>query len=829
VKFSLRWLRDYAALDAPLARIVKTLVDTGTEVGAVDPGGEGLVVARITSVGPVPGSSHLQFADLDLGGAVPEPLAAFSVVPGTVRVLTGAPNVKSGDLVPYAPPGTRPPAIDERLGVKTIRGHKSPGMLCSAIELGVGEDADGILILDEGTPGQALAEILALDSVLDLDVTTNRPDCLCHVGIARELAAALGESLNEPPAAVPEELRSATSAELRAVVRIEDPDGCPRFAARVIEGIVVGPSPGWLRQRLRAVGLRPINNVVDVTNFVLHELGQPLHAFDLDRFVEAGGARTAEVVVRRANPGEHVVDLLGTDRALSAEDLVVCSGTTPASIAGLIGGSSTAVTDSTRTVLLEAATWDGPTIRATSKRLGLRTDASTLFEKGLSDLLPPVALDRAAALIAELSGGHVLGGTIDQWPRPLPELGPIALTARFTGDLLGIPMDATEIATTLARLGFAVEQDGATLTVMPPYFRRDVSLPEDLVEEVGRMIGYSRIPSTLPGRRVEVTTTASPQPIDDAIRDICVGAGFDEAITFAFVGATDAATLPGLGRERTPIPLRNPLSDEWSVMRTSQLPRLCAALAANVNRGSGDVLLFELGRAFWEGERDDLAPGSTPDRADLELPPLPLEPLLLSLAVHASSGSPDDAAEAIRRVQSVFRRIAEDIAGAELRAEPSGEKGLHPGRNAALLFGDGTVGILGELSFETAAAFEIRGRVAVGELRIDAIVPSPPRPVRYAQPPRFPAIVQDLAVTVAADRRAGDAIDAIQAAREPLLEHAELYDEYRGGSLQSGRKGWTFRLTFRAPDRTLTGDEAQRAQEAIATALAQRCDAEIRR
>ena len=829
MKFSLRWLRDYATLDAPVATIVKALVDTGTEVGAVDIGGEGLVVARIVAVDAVQGSSHLQFADLDLGAVVPPALAAFSVVPGTVRVLTGAPNVKAGDLVPYAPPGTRPPAMDERLAVKTIRGHKSPGMLCSAVELGVGEDAGGILILDEGRPGQPLGEVLTLDTVLDLDITTNRPDCLCHVGIARELAAALGEALNEPPTSIAGELMSATSAELRARVRVEDPEGCPRFDARIIEGIAVGPSPGWLRQRLRAVGLRPINNVVDITNFVLHELGQPLHAFDLDRFVEVGGGKTADVVVRRARAGDHVVDLLGTDRTLSDQDMVVCSGETPASIAGVIGGSSTAVSDGTRAVLLEAASWDGPTIRATSKRLGLRTDASTLFEKGLSDRLPPVALDRAAALIAELSGGHVLGGKIDQWPRPLPELGPIQLTARFTGALLGIPVDATEIATTLAQLGFAVEQDGATLTVMPPYFRRDVSLPEDLVEEVGRMLGYSRIPSTLPGRRVELTRTAAPPPLDDTVRDVCAGAGFDEAITLAFVGPNDAATLPGLGRARTPIALRNPLSEEWSVMRTSQLPRLCAALAANVNRGSADVMLFELGRVFWEGERVGLAPGSTSDNADLELPALPLEPLLLSLAVHVSSGSADESARAVQRVQSVFQRITEDLAGAKLRAEPSREAGLHSGRNATLSVAGDAVGVVGELSFETAAAFEIRGRVAVGELRIDAIAPSPPRRLRYAPPPRFPAIVQDLAVTVPADRLAGDALAAIQETNEPLLERAELYDEYRGGGLPAGRKGWTFRLTFRAPDRTLTGDEAQRAQDAIAIALTQRCDAEIRR
>jgi phenylalanyl-tRNA synthetase beta chain len=718
--------------------------------------------------------------------------------------------------------------MDERLGVKTIRGHKSPGMLCSAIELGVGEDADGILILEDGTPGQAVGEVLDLDTVLDLDVTTNRPDCLCHVGIARELAAALGETLAEPPAEVPDDLLSATSAELRASVRVDDSQGCPRFAVRVIEGIAVGPSRPWLRNRLRSVGLRPINNVVDVTNFMTHELGQPMHAFDLDRFIEVGGTASAEVVVRRAADGEHVVDLLGTDRELSSADMIVCSGPSPASIAGVIGGATTAVTDSTRSVLLEAATWDGPTIRATSKRLGLRTDASTLFEKGLSDRLPPVALDRAAALIAELSGGHVLRGVIEDWPRRLPELGPIELTASFAGRLLGIPIDATEIATTLAQLGFAVEQSGSTLSVMPPYFRRDVSLPEDLVEEVGRMIGYARVPSTLPGRRAEVTTTSPAPPVEDGVRETCLGAGFDEAITFSFVGPGDATLLPGLGRARTPIPVRNPLSDEWSVMRTSQLPRLCAALAGNVNRGNADVMLFELGRVFWEGEREGLAPGSTPDGADRDLPALPLEPLLLSVAIHVASGSPDDAAVAVRRVQSLLDRLVVDLAGESARAEPTAEVGLHAGRSAGLSLDGAGVGLIGELSYDTTAAFEIRGRVAVGELRIDAVVPSTPRRPRYVAPPRFPAIVQDLAVTVGAERAAGDAMDAIREAHEPLLENAELYDEYRGGSLGAGRKGWTFRLTFRAADRTLTGEEAQTAQRAIAAALATRCDAEIR-
>ena len=342
------------------------------------------------------------------------------------------------------------------------------------------------------------------------------------------------------------------------------------------------------------------------------------------------------------------------------------------------------------------------------------------------------------------------------------------------------------------------------------------------------MIGYARVPSTLPGRRAEVTTTAPEPPVEDGVRETCLGAGFDEAITFSFVGPLDATLLPGLGRGRAPIPVRNPLSDEWGVMRTSQLPRLCAALAGNVNRGNPDVMLFELGRAFWEGEREGLPAGSTADGADAGLPPLPLEPLLLSVAIHVASGTPDDGAIALRRVQSLFDRVVEDLIGARPRVEPSSEHGLHAARSASLSIDGATVGVIGELSYETASAFEIRGRVAVGELRIDAIVPSTQRRRRYAPPPRFPAIVQDLAVTVSADRPAGDAMDAIREADQPLLENAELYDEYRGGSLGAGRKGWTFRLTFRAADRTLTGEEAQAAQQAIAAALAQRCDAEIR-
>ncbi|HEX6537800.1 MAG TPA: phenylalanine--tRNA ligase subunit beta [Candidatus Dormibacteraeota bacterium] len=830
MKMSLRWLRDYAPLDAPVDYLVETLVETGTEVGAVEDVAAGVVVARVSALEPLPGSTHgLRLATIDIGAAQPRALADLGIDARTLQLVTGAPNVAVGDLVAYAPPGTRPPGMDEPVGVRTFRSYRSPGVLLSAAELSVGDDASGLLILSRGQPGEPLRDVLDLDVVIDVEVTTNRPDCLCHVGIARELAAGLGERLAEPDTTTPDKVLSAASSEGRASVSIEDPEGCPRFTAAVIEGIAVGPSPQWLQARLRAVGLRPINNVVDVTNYVAHELGQPLHAFDLDRFAAVSGERRADVRVRRARGGERVVALDGVERVLERADMVVCAGDTPVSIAGVIGGLDTAVNEETRTVLLEAASWDGVRIRATSRRLGVRTDASTLFEKGLSDTLPPLALGRAATLIAEAASGHVLRGVLDEWPRPLPRPQQIEVSAQWLSAVLGTPVDASDAATVLARLGFAVEQDGAVLRVVPPHFRRDVTLPVDVVEEVGRMIGYGRVPSTLPGRRAASVGMVPPVPVEDLVREVCLGAGFDEAITFSFVAAAQPGTLPGLGGARKPIGLRNPLTDEWRVLRTSQLPGLSAALALNLSRGVGGVRLFELGRVFWEGERTQPPAGATPDGQDRALPPLPLEPLLLTLVSHSPGEDAGDAATRLRELQSVLARVVYDLTGTALATTPAAVAGMRGGRAGDLLVGATPAGLAGELAPGPLATYGIRGRVVVAELRLDSIVPEPPRRLRFRSPPRFPAVTQDLAVIVAAQHPAGVAIDVIRRAGGSLLESVELYDEYRGERVTPGYKGWTFELSFRAPDRTLTSGEAQRVQELITTALRRELGAQPRR
>jgi phenylalanyl-tRNA synthetase beta chain len=819
MRISLDWLREYAVLDAPLDTLVQGLVDTGTEVERVERGPVGIIVARVIGLAPVPESTKgVLFADIDTGGGEP------------VRVLTGAPNLSVGDLVPYAPPGTVLPGWDEPLGVRAMFGGKyqSPGMLCSAVELGIGEDAQGIHHLERGLPGQLLHEVLTLDTVLEVEITTNRPDCLCHVGIAREMAAAVGETVREPDPTIAEGLLSAASMTLRATVTVDDAHGCPRFVVRIIENVAVAPSPDWLQRRLRAVGLRPINNVVDVSNYIAREVGQPLHAFDLDRFVAAqgDGERVAHVVVRRGR-GEAVVCLDGVERTVGSEDMAVCAGETAVSVAGVIGGAGTAVDDVTHNVLLEAASWDGPTVRATSKRLGVRTDASTLYEKGLSDTLPPIALDRAAALIAELGGGHVLKDGVDVRARELPAISPIAVSGATLSRLLGYAVDATEAATVLARLGFGVEQQGDELTVTVPHFRRDVSIVEDVVEEVGRSLGYDRVPSTLPGRRIAVTTLAAESAVEDRVKDVLIAAGFDEAITWSFLSRSVASALHGVDGGRAPIPLLNPLSEEWSVLRTSLLPGVVSAVSVNLRHGIEAVSLFELGRAFWEGERRGSVPGSTSDGADARLKPLPAEPLLLAAAASATDAT--QAASRLRDLQAMVIRLAADLGGGSVETIPADLPGLRAGRSGRLLSNGKDFGVVGELDASEVARFELRGRLAVAEIQLDSLIPEHPAPRRYLAPPRHPAVVRDLAVTVPAEALAGDALRAIREAGGALLESAVLYDEYRGHNLPAGCKGWAFRLAYRAPGRNLTSEDAQVVQDAIAVGLRARCDAEVRR
>src|SRR5262245_8476392 len=545
----------------------------------------GLVVAEVLAVTPHPTADTLRICEVSTGGE-------------RYRVVCGAPNVRAGARAAFAPPGATLPE-GRRVAAATIRGSASEGMLCSEAELAVGDDASGILILGADAPvGADLVGHLGLDdAILEVEVTPNRPDCLAIVGVARELAALTGGRLRLPDSTVRED-RALTTAGWR--ITIEDPDLCPRYAARLITDVAVGPSPAWLAQRLRAAGLRPINNVVDVTNYVLWEMGHPLHAFDGDLLAER------HIVVRRARPGETVVTLDGQSRGLNETMLVIADPRHAVAVAGVMGGASSEVRASTRTVLLESAYFAPGSIRRTAKALGLSTEASYRFERGADIEGLRSALDRAARLIAELAGGRVAAGALDTYPVPRR---PVAVPLRLARiqKVVGACPPRTTVADILRGLGFPATERNGDFEVVVPAFRRDVAIEDDLVEEIARVWGYDKIPSTLPSGALALTRRPRQLVARDTVRRVLTGAGCQETVSLSL---TDPVYLRHLGLppdDLRVVRLQNPLATDRSVMRPTLLFGLLEALATNVHRQAPDVRLFEIGRVF-EGRGTGVLP-----------------------------------------------------------------------------------------------------------------------------------------------------------------------------------------------------------------------------
>ena len=793
MRFSVNWLQDYvdcADLATPL--LVDRLIQTGTEVERVEelPGApEGVRVARVVDLRRMPGSDHLWLTWVDGGEREP------------VAVVCGAQNLRLGGLVPWAAPGSVLPSGLE-LGVRAIRGHPSHGMLCSPKELALGPDQQGILLLPDGAaePGTPLATLVPPDRVLELEITANRPDCLSHLGIARELAAALGRALRRPDCSEPPRRGRPVGELVR--VSIDDPGFCARYVAEVVSGLRDGAAPLWMQQRLRAVGLRPLGLVVDLANYVAAEVGQPLHTFDLGRI--GAGERPVQVSVRRAAAGEAFVALDGTERRLQPLDGVIAIDGGAAALAGIVGGSASAVGPATRAILLEAASFDGPAVRATARRLGLRTDASARFEKGLSPALAELGAARFVHLAHRLAGAEVHPGPLDQGAAEGRDPAPITVTGSGLGRALGMPLAAEEAAAALRRLEFRVEVRGDALTVTPPADRRDVTAGADVLEEVGRSLGYDRLPATLPGRRQPATTLEPTHP-REAVRDLALGAGFDEAITVSFTAPEAARALRPLAPDVAPLILRNPLGPQWSALRQSCLPGLLQAAALNQARGAERVKLFEIGRAFWGA-----SPLVQPD-----------EPELLALIDHVPAGDGRESAERLRRLVTLTVAVGERCAAGRPEVIQLPVPGLHPERSAELRCGSRRVGAVGELAEAEGRGFELRGRTLVAELRLDGwLVPGGPSP-RAGPLATTPALVEDVAVTVPARAAVGLALAALRGGRVRDVESARLLDEYTDARLGPEQKGWTFRLVFRDPQRTLTGKEAAELRSAVLEALAE--------
>jgi phenylalanyl-tRNA synthetase beta chain len=806
VKISTRWLREFAETDRSPAELKSLLVNAGIEVASTAPAAPGLAGAVV---------AEIEAIERDLGTSRPGHLNRLCrVTTGERRyaVVCGAPNVRPGLRTALAPPGAHLPG-GRHIERAMIRGAASEGMLCSERELGIGEDGSGIVELPADAPlGADLVAYLGLDdTLLEVEVTPNRADALSVRGVAREISALTSVALR--PLAVDVREGGADASAL-AAVEILDADLCPRYAARVVTGLAVGPSPPWLAQRLRAAGVRPINNLVDVTNYVLWELGQPLHAFDLDTL------RGRRIVVRRARPGERLTTLDGRDRALSPDMLMICDAERPVAVGGVMGGADTEVTPRTTSVLLESACFHPGSIRRTARALGLHTEAAYRFERGTDVESVVVAADRAAQLMADLAGGRVARGAIDRYPVPAARPR-IALRPERIQRLIGACPPRAEIIRILRALGFEVADAGSALAVTVPGFRRDTSQEDDLVEEVVRIWGYDKIPATLnPGNQQSVVRRPAGLRTARAVRQALTSSGLTEVVTYSFV---DPDRLKQMGCADAVITLQNPQSRERSVLRPALAPGLLEVVATNLSRQIADVRIFEVGHVFGPHRPED---GDHPAHEELWTG-IALTGLRIARAWHTLPAAADvyDA-----KGSALLVLGAAGVSGVAARPFPpgTGPAYLEPDRAAALEVAGQQIGWFGEVSAAVRDALDLPHPVFLAEVSLLACAEHP-APTPAARPlPRFPAVQRDLAIVVDSGIAAGAVEAAIRAMDVPNLTRLALFDVYQGSQVGTGRRSLAWSLTFQNPQRTLTDQEVNEQHARIVEEISRRFGAEIR-
>ena len=800
MRVPLRWLAEF--VDVPAAdAIAAALTQGGLEVEStlrLGPDLSGVRVGHVLARAQHPNADRLSLCRVDIGSGEP------------VEIVCGAPNVAAGQKVAVVSPGSKLPD-GKKLEKAKIRGVVSHGMICSAKELGIAEASDGILVLDASAKvGAPLGDVLATgDSVLEIALTPNRGDCASMLGIAREVRAHFGGAVRLPPFLPDEEGEPAAST---VRVQIEDPDGCPRYCARLVRGVSVGPSPAWLAARLEAAGMRAINVVVDVTNLVLLEFGQPLHAFD------AATLRGGVVHVRRARADEKIATLDGATRALQSEDLVIADAERAIAIAGVMGGAETEVGARTTDVLLESAHFEAVRVRRTARRLGLSSEASYRFEREIDRDGLRRAIDRAAHLLAELAGGSVAPGVVEATGRAPSAVAEIALDPERVNRLLGTHFDRAAIAALLARVDVVdVDAGSGPLLCRVPSWRNDLRRGVDLVEEVARIHGYDHLPTTLPIALLGPVAVSRGRSVVEGARNALCAAGFVECMTLPFASAADLDRigLPEDDARRRVVHLQNPLTDEESNLRSTLVPSLLAVARTNRSRQVERVRAFEVGRVFAAVASDEL-PGETLHvagvvmRGEGGLWAAPTPPPLFFDA------------------KGAVERLFEDLGLAASFSADADEPFLHPGASAAIALDGRRVGVVGELHPETAARFEIDASCAIFALDLDAIAATSPAPVKYREVSRQPSVRRDLAVLLSRDEPARGVLDAIRGTAGPHLVVAEIFDRYEGTGVPEGCVSVAFRLVFQRPDRTLLDAEVARATERVVRMLADRFDGELR-
>ena len=805
MKVSLSWLKEYVPLVDGVEPLAEKLTMVGLEVDTIeDRFGylDTVKVARVEAVAPHPNADKLKCCTVSTGE-------------NRLEVICGAPNVAAGQLVPLAFPGTVLPDGRE-IAAASIRGVASHGMICSPSELDLSGDHSGIWVLPDDLPlGVSVAEALDLsDHVMDIDLTPNRPDCLSMIGVAREIAAFSDQPLTLPEANLEE---GGSAIHDQTSVTIEDPDLCPRYAARLIEDVTIGPSPDWLQERLRSVGQRPINNIVDITNFVMLEMGQPLHAFDFDRLA---GRR---IVVRRAHPGEVFTSLDQKERRLEPDMLMICDDEKPVAIGGVMGGLNSEVEPATRKVLLESACFNPVSIRKTAKQLGLHTEASHRFERGVDPDGTLAALDRAAQLIAELGQGRLAAGAIDAHPG-VAAIRPIPLDVAATNRLLGTDLDGSAIRRLLAAIGIETEAAKANpkqMTVVPPSFRVDLTQPEDIMEEVARTWGYDRIPTRMPRIAAGRSGMNPLRHTKLKLRQLMTGQGFTETVNYSFIraDAADALQLAEDDQRRRSVKILNPISEDQAVMRTTLVPGLLETLGRNLARQVKNFKCFELGKVFTDRgvdaqpqEDEMLAALWTGDRIEAawHRKPVPCD-------FYDIKGAVESLGKALR-----IEGIEYQIPAAKVAPH------LSTGAAAAVVAADGTpLGYLGELASEVATRFNLKQRVFVFEFavsRLDAIIPEAvtARPI-----PKFPSIARDITLIVPGALAAEAVCRHIRSSGESLVEDVRIFDVFEGPPIPNGKKSLSVRVTYRSPEVTLEDDAVNAIHQRLSAQLLEAFQAQL--
>jgi len=800
MRISYNWLKEYVDIDLTPQQVADKLTMAGLEVEGLEylgAGIEGVIVGRVAAVRPHPDADKLTLCDVDTGSEV-------------LPIVCGAKNVREGIKVPLAVVGSRLPD-GTKIKKAALRGVTSYGMLCSEKELGLAKESSGLMILpDDASVGEQIIKAIGLDDwALEVNVTANRPDCLSHLGVAREMAAITRRELIRPVTELKE-----TGESIRNLIGIEiqDDELCPRYAGRIITGIKVGPSPLWLRMRLQAAGVRSINNVVDVTNYVLMEMGHPLHAFDCARIEEQ------KIIVRAAAQDEQFTTLDGVERRLSSGMLLICDGVKPVALAGVMGGQNSEVTQETRDIFLESAYFNPSSIRRTSKALGLHSEASHRFERGADPEGLIDALDRAAGLIAEVAGGAVATGRADEYPMPItmPE---VAVRVERVNALLGTDLGVDEMTDILKRLELTVTgEDGASFNAKAPTFRPDLTREADMVEEIARIHGYGKIKTSLP---VHSTNPGVPDRSRDAVslvKDLLISGGYTEVVNYSFINPAefDRLMLPDDDYRRKVITLQNPLTVEQSVMRTTLVPSLLGNLAWNLSRGMRDIKFFEVSRVF-------LASG----------PGLPDEPLRVA---GISSGSRTgrlwdgrDGMVDFYDLKGAVEQIMEamGVDGAVYKAAPE-VPFLHPGKAAWLVVGGREAGFLGMLHPDVAAAYGLPVDAYVFELDFQALIDMGAEVPRYGPLPKYPAVDRDVAVIISDDVTSMSVLKTIESLKLDLLKDIVLFDYYAGKPIPKGKKSLAYNITYRSPGRTLTDEEVNDVHAKVVAALKDKLGAEIR-